>query len=111
MYKNWIDVAIWVKTFLISNSYIKHWSIRTPRYFTFSEHSIVSLFRTSKCQNIGEFGTFYDFFEKKSHNAEKTEREDPLGFFNIHSVAKLQKNLRPFEKKFSKQKYRNAEKN
>ena len=22
----------------------------------------------------------------------KTEREDPLGFFNIHSVAKLQKN-------------------
>ena len=23
----------------------------------------------------------------------KTEREDPLGFFNIHSVAKLQKNL------------------
>ena len=29
-------------------------------------------------------------FEKKSHNAEKTEREDPLGFFNIHSVAKLQ---------------------
>ena len=33
------------------------------------------------------------FFEKKSHNAEKkTEREDPLGYFNIHSVAKLQKN-------------------
>ena len=31
-------------------------------------------------------------FEKKSLNAEKTEREDPLGFFNIHSVAKLQKN-------------------
>ena len=24
----------------------------------------------------------------------KTEREDPLGFFNIHSVAKLQKNER-----------------
>ena len=33
-------------------------------------------------------------FEKKSHNAEKTEREDPLGFFNIYSVAKLQKNLK-----------------
>ena len=31
------------------------------------------------------------FLEKKCHNAEKTEREDPLGFFNIHSVAKLQK--------------------
>ena len=30
--------------------------------------------------------------EKKSHNAKKTEKEDPLGFFNIHSVAKLQKN-------------------
>ena len=29
--------------------------------------------------------------EKKSHNAKKTERKDPLGFFNIHSVAKLQK--------------------
>ena len=33
-------------------------------------------------------------FEKKSHNAEKTEMEDSLGFFNIHSVAKLQKKLR-----------------
>ena len=34
----------------------------------------------------------------------KTEREDPLGFFNIHSVAKLQKNLRGNfgGKKFSK---------
>ena len=31
------------------------------------------------------------YFEKKLHNAEKTERENPLGFFNIHSVAKLQK--------------------
>ena len=30
-------------------------------------------------------------FEKKSHNAEKTERRDPLGFFNIRSVEKLQK--------------------
>ena len=29
-------------------------------------------------------------FEKKSHNAEK-QRGDPLGFFNIHSVAKHQK--------------------
>ena len=31
-------------------------------------------------------------FEKKSHNAEKTEKGDPLGFFNIRSVGKLQKN-------------------
>ena len=49
--------------------------------------------RTSKCQSIGE-----NFYEKnfflKSHNAEKTEREDPLGFFNIHSVAKIQKKLK-----------------
>ena len=29
--------------------------------------------------------------EKKSPNAEKTERGDPLGFFNIHSVGKYQK--------------------
>ena len=32
-----------------------------------------------------------NFFGKKSHNAEKTEREDPLGVSNIHSVAKQQK--------------------
>ena len=30
--------------------------------------------RTSKCQSIGEFGTFHEIF-LKSHNAEKTERE------------------------------------
>ena len=31
--------------------------------------------------------------EKKSLTMpKKSEREDPLGFFNIHSVAKLQKN-------------------
>ena len=38
----------------------------------------------------------------KSHNAEKTERGDPLGFFNIHSVAKHQKNAGgdPLRKKF-----------
>ena len=28
---------------------------------------------------------------KMSHNAEKTETGDPLGFFKIHSVAKHQK--------------------
>ena len=27
----------------------------------------------------------------KSHNAEKNRKGDPLGFFNIHSVAKHQK--------------------
>ena len=39
----------------------------------------------------------------KSHNAEKTERGDTLGFFNIHSVAKHQKNAGgPFEEKNSR---------
>ena len=42
----------------------------------------------------------------KSHSAEKSERRDPLGFFNIRSVAKNQNKLKggPFEdiKKFSK---------
>ena len=47
--------------------------------------------RTSKCQSISEFETFYEKMKKKSQNAEKNKREDPLGFFNIHSVAKLQK--------------------
>ena len=42
----------------------------------------------------------------------KTERGDPLGIFNIHSVAKHQKNARgPFgENFFSKKKSRSAEK-
>ena len=30
-------------------------------------------------------------FRKKSHNAKKTEKENALGFFNIHSVAKHQR--------------------
>ena len=45
------------------------------------------------------------FFEKKSHNAEKrkTEKGDPLGFFNILSVAKQQKiEGGPFDEKISK---------
>ena len=43
----------------------------------------------------------------------KTERGDPLGFFNIHSVAKHQKQCRgdPLEKFFSKKMSRSAEKN
>ena len=45
--------------------------------------------RTSECQSIGEFGwnLLWKKCWKKSHNAEKNEREDILGFFNIHSVA------------------------
>ena len=46
-----------------------------------------------------------NFFLKKSYNAEKTERGDPLGFFNIRSVGKLQKNEGgPFGKKFFRKK-------
>ena len=29
--------------------------------------------------------------KKESHNAEETERGDPLGFFNFHSVGKYRK--------------------
>ena len=39
------------------------------------------------------WGSFYGKkIEKTSHNhnAEKTEKGDPLGFFNIHSVGKYQ---------------------
>ena len=44
-------------------------------------------------------------FGKKSRNAEKTERGDPLGFFNIHSVANIKKNAGgPFEEKNSEKK-------
>ena len=50
------------------------------------------------------WGPFYEiFFGKKSHNVEKTEREDLLGVSNIHSVAKQEKNRRgdPLRKFFS----------
>ena len=41
-----------------------------------------------------------------SHNTEKTERGDPLGFSSIHSVAKQQKKLKgdPLEKIFFSEK-------
>ena len=47
---------------------------------------------------------------KKSHNAKKTERRNPLGFSNIHSVAKHQKNAGgPFEEKnFEKKSEKNV---
>ena len=54
--------------------------------------------RTSKCQvfsftvpeKMVPFEDIEKFLKKKSQ-CRKTEREDPLGFFNIHSVAKHQK--------------------
>ena len=54
------------------------------------------------------------FFQKMSHSAEKCKRGDPLGFINIYSVAKYQKNRKgdSFEtlKNFRK-KTHSAEKN
>ena len=44
--------------------------------------------RTSKCQSRKKN------FKKSFTMPTKTEREDALGFFNIHSFAKLQKNWR-----------------
>ena len=51
---------------------------------------------------------------KKSHNAEKTGRRDPLGFFNIHSVAKhLSQNIYSVATLLRKYKFQphNAKKN
>ena len=45
------------------------------------------------------------FSRKMSHSAEKCKKGDPLGFINIHSVAKYQKTRRGLfgdTKKFSK---------
>ena len=53
-------------------------------------------------------------FGKKSHSDEKTERGDPLGFSNIHSVAKQQKKTEGetlWGKNFPEKKSRSAEKN
>ena len=51
------------------------------------------------------WGPFYgNFFEKKSHNTEKTEREDPLGVFQNPFCSKTSKKLNggPFGKKIRK---------
>ena len=66
--------------------------------------------KAQKAQNIffgKKLAIFEKFFlSKKSHSAEKCKRGDPLGFINIHSVAKYEKNSKgdPFEtlKFFSK---------
>ena len=60
---------------------------------------------------------FFHFREKNLTMPKKTERRDPLRFFNIHSVAKRQKNAggtlwgKKFEKKIRKKMSRSAEKN
>ena len=48
------------------------------------------------------------FFEKKSHNAEKIERGDPLRLFNIHSVAEHQKMKGDLLGNFFRKKFHNA---
>ena len=42
-------------------------------------------------KNFAKKNTKNENFQQ-SHSAEKSERRDPLGFFNIRSVAKYQKN-------------------
>ena len=60
---------------------------------------------------------FFYFREKISQCRKKTERRNPLGFSNIHSVAKHQKNAggpfeeKKFRKKIRKKMSRSAEKN
>ena len=60
--------------------------------------SIVANIKKLKGDSFGKF-----VFEKSLTMPEKTER-DPLGFFNIHSVAKHQKKLKrdPLRKKIEK---------
>ena len=56
------------------------------------------------------WGPFYEKKIGKSLNAEKTERGDPLGFFNIHSVGKHQKiEGGPFGEFFFEKKSHSAE--
>ena len=65
-------------------------------------------------QNIKKLKGGFLFSEKNLTVPKKIERGDPLGFSNIHSVAKQQKNWRgdPLRKKyFPEKKSRSAEKN
>ena len=75
-------------------------------FWVFNIHSV------AKHEKIEENKNFY-FRKKISQCRKKTERGDPLGFSNIQSVAKQQKNEGgPFgEKKFPEKKSRSAEKN
>ena len=74
---------------------------------------IVNIFVAFLSQNIKKLkGGKFLFSEKNLIVPKKTERRDPLGFSNIHSVAKQQKKLKggPFEEKNSRKKSRSAEK-
>ena len=65
--------------------------------------------KTSKKLKGGSFG---EKKFRKNSQCRKTEREDPLGFSNIHSVAKQQKKWRgdPLGEKCPEKKSRSAEK-
>ena len=72
-------------------------------------HFLTSI--VAKHQKIeGETLWWKKFRKKYSHNAKKTERGDPLGFFNIHSVPKHQKIEGGPVGNFFRKKSHNAEK-
>ena len=48
---------------------------------------------TGPSQNVKVLVNWGPFYENASQCRKKTEMEDPLGFFNIHFVAKLEKKL------------------
>ena len=55
----------------------------------------IKIEKVSRCRKKLKGRTLWDFSTSiLLQNSIKTEREDPLGFFNIHSVAKLQKKLK-----------------
>ena len=58
-----------------------------------------------KLKGDGPFGDMKNFPKKTSRNAERSERKDPLGFFNSNNVTKHQKltdKKDPLEKKIKK---------
>ena len=75
----------------------RHWSCARDEvlsdFWFFCIPQIAGWYRIKHLsQNIEKLkGNF--FSDKKSHSAKKTERWDPLRFFNIHSDAKQQKKI------------------
>ena len=80
---NTIVTAVSMLATILTSRGIKNNKTRTSK--------VGAISKVQKTQNI--------FFQKKSHSAEKCKRGDPLGFINIHSVAKYEKTRRgdPFE--------------
>ena len=68
---------------------------RTPGALKGDTSEIVNIFLTVEgvfSQNIKKLKGKKFLFSERNLSAEKTERGDPLGFSNIHYVAKQQKN-------------------